>query len=73
MQMCINVLVQTYTSPYFDKALEIIWAKPMYMQYIFQCGGGMVLLALDTFIVRRDSENGHMNLNLSAVCDCGIS
>ena len=38
--MCKNVLVKTYTSPYFDmgllkKALEITWAKPMYMQYIF--------------------------------------
>ena len=38
-----------YTSAYFDmgllmKALEISWAKPMYMQYIFPCGGGMYLL-----------------------------
>ena len=49
MQTCINVLVQIYTSAYFDmglflKALEITWAKPMYMKYIFQCGGGMHLL-----------------------------
>ena len=47
--MCINVLVHIYTSAYFDmgllmKALEITWAKPMYMQYIFPCGGGMYLL-----------------------------
>ena len=26
------------------KALEITWAKPMYMQYIFPCPGGMYLL-----------------------------
>ena len=26
------------------KALEITWSKPMYMQYIFQCEGGMHLL-----------------------------
>ena len=26
------------------KALEITWAKPMYMQYILPCGGGMHLL-----------------------------
>ena len=24
-------------------------------------------------MVRRDSENCHLNLGLSAVCDCGIS
>ena len=24
-------------------------------------------------MVRRDSENCHLNLSLSAVCDCGIS
>ena len=47
--MCINVLVQIYTSTYFDKglftnALEITWTKPMYMKYIFLCGGGMHLL-----------------------------
>ena len=29
------------------KALEITWAKPMYMQYIFSCGGGMYLLVAD--------------------------
>ena len=26
------------------KALEITWAKPMYMQYIFPFGGGVHLL-----------------------------
>ena len=46
--MCINVLVQMYTSAYFDmgilmKALEITWTKPMYMQYIFPYGGGMYI------------------------------
>ena len=25
----------------FTKALEITWAKPMYMKYIFLCNGGM--------------------------------
>ena len=49
MQTFINVLVQIYTSAYFDidlftKALEITWAKPMYMKYIFLCEGGMHLL-----------------------------
>ena len=49
MQTCINVLVEIYTSAYFDmglftKALEITWAKPMYMKYIFLCEGGMHLL-----------------------------
>ena len=48
MQTCINVLVQIYTSAYFYmgvlmKALEVIWAKLIYMQYIFPCGGGMHL------------------------------
>ena len=28
----------------FTKALEITWAKPMYMKYIFLCKGGMHLL-----------------------------
>ena len=49
MQTCINVLVQIYSSVYFDmslllKALEITGAKPMYMQCIFPCEGGMHLL-----------------------------
>ena len=49
MQTCINVLVQFYTSAYFDmslftKALEITWAKPIYMKYIFLCEGGMHIL-----------------------------
>ena len=29
---------------YFTKALEITWAKPMYLKYIFLCEGGMRLL-----------------------------
>ena len=49
MQTCINVLVQIYTSAYFDmglfrKALELTWAKPTYMKCIFLCEGGMHLL-----------------------------
>ena len=45
MQTCINEFVQIKTSAYFDmglftKALEITWAKPMYMK----CEGGMQLL-----------------------------
>ena len=82
MRMCINVLVQIYTSAYFNmgllmKALEIIWAKPMYLQYIFPCGGGMYLLTADFasigyIMVKWDSENCHLNLSLSAVCDCGV-
>ena len=47
--MCINALIQNHISAYFDmsllmKALEITWAKPMYMQYIFPCDGDMYLL-----------------------------
>ena len=45
MQTCINVLVEIYTSAgLFTKALEITWAKPMYMKYIFLCEGGRHLL-----------------------------
>ena len=50
MQTCINVLVEIYTSAYFDTGLftkaliEITSAKPMYMKYIFLCEGGMHLL-----------------------------
>ena len=49
MQTCINVLVQIYTYACFDmgsltKALEITWAKPMYMKYIFLYEGGMHIL-----------------------------
>ena len=49
MQTCINVLIQIYTSAYSDmgllmNALETTWAKPMYMQCIFPCEGGMHLL-----------------------------
>ena len=60
------------------KALEITWAKPMYIKYIFLCEGRMHLLitgllSMDTFIVTLDLENCHLNLSLSAVCDCGIS
>ena len=49
MQTYINLLVQIFTSAYFDmgllmKALEITWAKPMCKLYIFLCGGGMHLL-----------------------------
>ena len=66
MQTCINVLVPIYTSAYFDmgllmKALEITLAKPMYIQYILSCGGGMHLLiagfaSIGYLMVRRDSE-----------------
>ena len=49
MQTCINVLVQIYTSAYFDmglftKALENTWAKPLFMKYIYLCKGRMHLL-----------------------------
>ena len=49
MQTCINVQVQIYTSAYFDigllmNTLETTWAKPMYMQCIFPCEGGIQLL-----------------------------
>ena len=80
MQTCINVLVQIYTSAYFDmglftKALEITWAKPMYMKYIFLCEGGMHILITGFASIgylhdKQDSEN--CRLSLSAICDCGI-
>ena len=62
----------------FTKALEITWAKPMYMKHIFLCEGGMHLLitgfaSIGYLMVRRDSENCHLNLSFSAVCDCGNS
>ena len=85
MQSCINVLVQIYTSAYFDmglftKALEITWAKPMYMKYIFLCEGGMHLLITGFASIgylhgkaRLGEFICHLNLCLSTVCDCGIS
>ena len=83
MQTCINVLVQIYTSAYFDmglftEALEITWAKHMYMKYIFLCEGGMYLLITGFASIgylhgMQDSENCHLKLSLSAVCDCSIS
>ena len=62
----------------FMKALEITWAKPMNMKYIFLCEGGMHLLitcfaSIGYLHGKQDSENCHLNLSLSAVCDCGIS
>ena len=59
----------------FTKALEITWAKPMYMKYIFLCEGGMHLLITGFARIGyfRGKENCHLNLRLSAVCDCGIS
>ena len=82
MLTCINVFVQIYTSAYFNmglftKALEITWAKPMYMKHIFLCEGGMHLLKTGFASIgylhgRQDSENCFLNLSLSAVCDCGI-
>ena len=85
MQTCINVLVQIFKSAYsyFDmgllmKVLEITWAKPTHMQYIFPCGGAMHLLmegfaSIGYLHGEGDSENCHLNLSLSVVCDCGIS
>ena len=60
MQTCINVLVQIYTSAYFDmglltKALEITYAKPMYMKYIFLCEGGM------HFLITGFASSGHLH------------
>ena len=82
MQTCINVLVQIFTSAYFDmgllmKVLEITLAKPMYMQCTYLCRGGMHLLIAGFASIgylhgEGDSENCHLNLSLSAVCDCGI-
>ena len=85
MQTCINVLFQIYTSEYFDiglftKALEITWAKPMKLKYIFLCEGGMHLLIIGFASIgylqgkaRLGELSLILNLSLSAVCDCGIS
>ena len=58
-------------------ALETIRAKPMYLQCIFPCEGGMHLLIAGFASIRylhgKDLENCHLNLSLSAVCDYGIS
>ena len=73
MQTCINVLVQNFTSAYFDmgllmKALEITCAKPMYMQYIFPCGGGIHLIAGFASIGYLHSEAGLRELSFEFVC-----
>ena len=79
MQTCINVLVQIYTSAYFDmgllmNALETFWTKPMYMQCIFLCEGGMHLqIAGFASIGYLYGEAGLRELSFEfAVCDCGI-
>ena len=80
--MCINVLVRIFTSAYFEmgllmKALEITWAKPMYMQYIFLCDGGMhLLIAGFSSSGYLHGEAGLRELSFEfefAVCDCDIS
>ena len=76
MQTCINVLVQIFTSAYFDmgllmKALEITLPKPMYMQYIFPCGGGMhLLIAVSAFIGYLHCEAGlrELSFEFDSVC-----
>ena len=83
MQTCINVLVQIYTSAYFDmglftKALGITWAKPMYKKYIFLCEGEMHLLMTGFASIgylHGKARLGELSFafDLSAVCDCGIS
>ena len=42
----------------FTKALEITWAKPMYMKYIFLCEGGMHLL------ITGCASNGYLKARL---------
>ena len=66
---CSNVI-----SAYFDmylliKALEITWSKPMYMHYIFLCGGGMHLL-IEGFasIGYLHGEAGLRELSFEFVC-----
>ena len=74
MQTCINVLAQIYTSAYFVmgllmKALEITWAKSMYMQYIFPCGCGMhLLIAGIASIGYLHGETGLGELSCEFVC-----
>ena len=85
-QFSINVLVQIFTSAYFNmgllmKALEITWDKPMYMQYIFPCGVGMhLLIAGFASIQYLHGETGLGEFKFEfkfefvfVVCDCGIS
>ena len=80
MQTCINVLVQIYTSAYFDigllmSALETTWTKPMYMQCIFPCEGGMhLLIGGFASVGYLHGEAGLRELSFEfAVCDCGNS
>ena len=80
MQTCINVLLQIYTSAYFDmglltNALEITSAKPMYTQCTLPYEGGMhLLIAGFASIGYLHDEAGLRELSFEfAVCDCGIS
>ena len=51
------------------KALEITWAKPMYMQYIFQCEAGMHLLITGfASIGYFHGEAGLRELSFEFVC-----
>ena len=75
MKACINDLGQIYAYAYFDmgslmKALEITCAKPMDMQYISRCKGGMHLLMSGFASIRHlHSERGLRNLSL----ECDVS
>ena len=74
MQTWTNVLVRIYTSAYFDmglftKALEITWAKPMYMKYIFLCEGGMHLLITGLhWIPSCKARLGELSFEFEFVC-----
>ena len=78
MQTCINVLVQIYTSAYFDmglftKTFEITWAKPMYMKYIFLCEGGMNLLMTGFATIRYLHGKARLReLSFEFECVCSL-
>ena len=78
MQTCINVPAQIFTSAYFDmgllmKALEITWAKSMYMQYMFPCRGGMhLLIAGFASIGYLHREAGHRELSFEFEFVCSL-
>ena len=62
----------------FTKALEITWAKHMYMKYIFLCEGGMHLLITGFACIgylHGKARLGELSFEfeLSSVCDCGIT
>ena len=67
-----------FTSAYFDmgllmKVLEITWAKHVYAIYLSMWSWNARFASIGYLHGEGNSKNCHLNLSLSAVCDCGIS